>query len=342
VSEKKTNSLQPARKIALTHITHRAMATDFVLILPPHAPPRAVDAGLGILERLDAMEAAWTIHSPHSEISQVNRFAGKKAIRVSQSTLALVRRAIDWARRTGGCMDISAGPLVDAWGFTTRSGRKPTDTEIQAAHALVGFKLIEVDDVASTIYLPKPGMKLNLGSIGKGEALDQLAAAMKHLELTDFLIHGGNSSMIAAGDESPLGDNEEHSGQGWCVGLSHPTKPKHTLGQTWLKDSCLGTSGSGKQFFHDRGKRYSHVIDPRTGRPGSDLLSVTVRMDNAADADALATGLFVMGSQSVRSLADSPPDWMPPVIAVSPAARQDDVDVECYGQIELQTSPIKQ
>jgi FAD:protein FMN transferase len=169
-----------------------------------------------------------------------------------------------------------------------------------------------------------------------------LAAAMKQLDLTDFLIHGGNSSMIAAGDESPMGDGDEHSGKGWCVGLSHPTKPKHNLGQTWLKDASLGTSGSGKQFFHDRGKRYSHVIDPRTGRPGSDLMSVTVRMENAVDADALATGLFVMGSESIQSLAQSPPDWMPPVIVVSPATRQDDVHLQCYGEIELQPSPDKQ
>lgn len=317
----------PVEKLALTHVTHRAMATEFVVVLPPHAPRHAVDTALEVLERLDGIEAALTVHSPTSEISQINRFAGKKPIRVCPATLAVIQRALEWSVRTGGAMDITAGPLVDVWGFTTRSGRKPSDSEIAQAREPVGYQNVEIDQDDSTVFLPREGMKLNLGSIGKGDALDRLAGAMRDRQVTDFLIHGGHSSVIASGNESPSDDS------GWCVGLSHPTKPTRTLGTLWIKDHALGTSGSGKQFFHHRGQRFSHVIDPRTGYPGSDLMSISVLMRSAADADAAATGLFVEGTAGVQTVVQAAPDWLPPMVAVSPGHRQEDVETHIYGDV---------
>jgi thiamine biosynthesis lipoprotein len=118
------------------------------------------------------------------------------------------------------------------------------------------------------------------------------------------------------------------------VGIAHPTKPKRRLGGIWLRDQALATSGSGKQFFHHRGKRYGHVIDPRTGYPAGDLMALTVIMASAADADAFSTGLFVAGKESIPEAAA----WeIPALISIAAGARQDEVTVESIGEISWVT-----
>lgn len=282
----------------ITHVSHRAMATDFVVMLPEHMKDR-VESVVEVLERLDAIEAALTIYRPDSEVSKVNREAGERPVAVSISTFRLLQRALLWSDRTGGALDITAGPLIDAWGFTRRSGRKPTAGEIDAARRRVGYQQVQLDEATRSVRFTRPGMSINLGAVGKGDALDRLARQLKADGVSDFLIHGGNSSVVAAGDQ------RQGSGQGWAVGVAHPTKPPRRLGGLWLRDAAMGTSGSGKQFFHHQGKRYGHVIDPRTGYPAGDLLSLTVITPLAVDADALATGLFVAGSAEIRRLCQS-------------------------------------
>jgi thiamine biosynthesis lipoprotein len=172
-------------------------------------------------------------------------------------------------------------------------------------------------------------MMINLGAIGKGDALDRLARELTAAGVTDFLIHGGQSSVIARGDQVPGSD------LGWAIGIAHPTKPQRRLAGVWLKDQAIGTSGSGKQFFHHRGRRYGHVIDPRTGQPAGDLLSLTVIMTSAADADACATGLFVAGSESatrLRETAESSVEESISMLAARAGRRQDDVELEPQGE----------
>ncbi len=239
------------------------------------------------------------------------------------------------------------GRLWKPGDFTRRSGRKPSTAEIIAALTKVGHQHLLLSKTDQTIQFGKPGMSINLGAIGKGEALDRVADQLRQHGIGDFLIHGGNSSVIAAGDQYPRNDQDRDPRndqdrdprydqdrqlpRGWQVGIAHPTKPQRRLGGIWLRDGALATSGSGKQFFHHRGQRYGHVIDPRTGYPAGDLLSLTVTMESAADADACATGLFVMGSEGMEEVVDQ--DWFPPWIAVKQAARQDEVELSSRGPI---------
>jgi thiamine biosynthesis lipoprotein len=174
-------------------------------------------------------------------------------------------------------------------------------------------------------------MSINLGAIGKGDALDQIANALQEGGLHDFLIHGGNSSILAAGDQVA------GSGEGWSVGLAHPTKPKRRLAGLRLRNQALATSGSGRQFFHHRGRRYGHVIDPRTGNPAGDLSALTVLMDSAADADACATGLFVAGSKVIRNLMPCP--WLTGLVMMQDGDRQDSIRVESFGEIDWVEPP---
>ena len=328
--------MQPDSESVLTSVSHRAMATEFVAMLPPNQEDK-VELVVAALDTLPEIEAALTIYRDDSEISKINRLAGKQAVEVSRSTFDLLTRAQEWSVRTEGAFDVTAGPLVDVWGFTTRSGRKPKDEEIQSARESVGYEKLLLNerlllderlllnDSRCEVSFAHPEMRINLGAIGKGHALDLLASKLISEGIDDFLIHGGNSSVLARGDQIP------NSGEGWLIGISHPTKPTRRLGGVRLRDCALGTSGSGKQFFHHQGRRYGHVIDPRTGVPVDGLLALTVLTESAADADAAATGCFVAGPKQLESLAQQ---WQLAMIAVTAGKRQDDAGISLLGPVE--------
>ena len=317
----------------LTEVSRKAMATDFAILLPPQSL-EAVELAVTTLERLDEIEQKLTIYNQESEVSKINQMAGERPVPASKSTFQLIERALRWSHRTQGAFDITAGPLVKAWGFTERSGRKPTSEEVESALAKVGYQHLQLDRDPQTIRFALPEMSINLGGIGKGDALDQIANELHRGGLQDFLLHGGNSSVLAAGDQTA------NSGLGWAVGIAHPTKPKRRLAGVWLRDQAIATSGSGKQFFHHRGKRYGHVIDPRTGFPAGDLASLTVITDSAADADACATGMFVAGKNEIEGWNTEP--WFPHAVLIRPGKRQDEVEISCHGEIEWADPPSNQ
>ncbi|TWU27040.1 Thiamine biosynthesis lipoprotein ApbE precursor [Novipirellula galeiformis] len=341
---------------SICQVTRKAMATEFVILLPSldsdhsrttpshrhrsdtevdvlgspdlnspdlNSPGAAVEAAVEAADLLEGIEADLTIYRPTSEISRINLLAGETPVVVSESTFSLLQRAVYWGAQTGGAFDVTAGPLVEAWGFTQRSGKKPTAQEIKKACDCVGYQHLRLAPADRSVAFAVPGMAINLGGIGKGDALDRLAKHLRSRGVRDFLIHGGNSSVIASGDQTP------GSGLGWAVGLAHPTKPNRRLAGIWLRDQALATSGSGKQFFHHQGRRYGHVIDPRTGYPAGDLLSLTLLMDHAADADALATGLFVSGSEAVRDQFQQ--QQISAALMVHRGIKQDSASLETLG-----------
>jgi thiamine biosynthesis lipoprotein len=153
---------------------------------------------------------------------------------------------------------------------------------------------VYLDAGRGTVRFTAPGVELNLGCIGKGYALDRCGELMREAGVDDFLLHGGNSSVLARGSHAA------RPGDGWTVGVHNPLRPQRRLGEICLRGRCLATSGSGTQFFMHRGHRYGHILDPRTGWPAEGVLSVTVLAPTAAEADGLATAMYVMGLQ--RSL----------------------------------------
>lgn len=309
------------------HISRRAMATDFQILLPRESESAQVDAAVAAMELLEPIEATLTVYQSDSEASRINRDASQGPVRVGPMVIDLLQRAARLSAATDGAFDVTAGPLVDAWGFTTRSGRRPSAEQIQNARDCVGWQHLEIDPRAGTVRFAVPGMRINFGAIGKGYALDRIAQRLHEAGLENFLLHGGNSSVMAAGDAEP------GSGEGWRVGLQHPTRPRQRLGGITLRDMSLATSGSGKRHFHFRGRRYGHVIDPRSGYPAGEFLSLSVLTPQAADADAIATGLFVGGRAMIlRNIAHSPaPDIVAPgVITVAAAEREGSVEVEAW------------
>jgi thiamine biosynthesis lipoprotein len=308
----------------LSQFSRRAMATEFVVMLPGIVGLHAENA-ISALAEIDAIESRLSIYRPNSDVSRLNQNAGMGPVKISPDTAEVLGRAVELSRLTCGAFDVTAGPLVEAWGFSKRQGQKPSNSAITEAASRVGFEKLRVDVAAGTAELLEPGMSVNLGAIGKGFAIDKVAASLRAAGIGDFLIHGGKSSVIAAGDDLP------GSGQGWKVAIEHPTLAGERIGGLRLRDEALGTSGSGKQFFHHHGKRLGHVIDPRTGWPAGDMLSLTIVSPNATDADSLATGLFVLGWENAVSLPCFEADMACRVVAVFPAGRQTDVKVVCCG-----------
>jgi thiamine biosynthesis lipoprotein len=196
----------------------------------------------------------------------------------------------DWLdRETRGAFDITSGPLSRLWGFLRRDGRVPEEAAIAAALAAIGGDKIALDAASQTIEFRQSGVEINLNAIGKGFALDRVAELLVERGVDDFLCHGGRSSVVARGC-----DRGDSSGW-WRVGVPHPFEPSRHVGEMTLRDEALGTSGSGTQFFEADGRRYGHLIDPRTGWPAEGVYTATVVAATGAEADALSTAFYIMG-----------------------------------------------
>jgi thiamine biosynthesis lipoprotein len=213
----------------------------------------------------------------------------------------LLSRAQAISEATEGAFDITAGPLVKAWGFYRREGRLPTEEELAQALEKTGYRHLQLDSQNQSVHFLREGIEINLGAIGKGYALDRCAELLHELSVHDFILHGGQSSVLAHGRR---GETQS----GWTISLSHPEREGEVLQELELHNQAVGTSGTARQHFFHRGKRYGHLLDPRSGRPVDHLLSATCIAPAAADADALATAFFVLGEEGTRAYCEAHPE----------------------------------
>lgn len=281
----------------LQSISKPAMACEFEVLLNERQYPLGVEVAFECMEMIEHIEDLLSVYRASSQFSKINQFGSERSVYVDPKTLEVVLLAQAAYKWTDGCFDMTAGSLSEVWGFSRRQGAMPTQPQIDAALQSVGTQFIEVDEVQSTIRLTRPGLKLNPGGIGKGYALDRAARILLGQGINDFMIHGGLSSIVARG-------NRQGASADWTVALKHPWRTEELIETIPLRNQAIGTSGSGKQFFHFGGKRYSHIIDPRSGWPAEQMMSVTVICPSCAAADAIATGLFVMGVEKSREFCE--------------------------------------
>jgi thiamine biosynthesis lipoprotein len=265
-------------------IARRAMACRFEITLASE-DAAGVLAARAALNEVDRIEDALTVFRQTSVISRINRDAASDAVAVDESVFSLLRACAVLHEDTGGAFDITSTPLSRCWGFLQREGRLPEVNAIEAARALVGAEGILLDEATRTVRLDRLGLELNLGAIGKGYALDHVSETLRDAGLLHALLSAGRSSLLAIGGRA----------RGWHVEVVSPRIDDRPLAQVWLRDAALGTSGAGEQFVMVDGARYGHVIDPRTGRPASGVLSASVIASSAATADALSTAFLVGG-----------------------------------------------
>jgi thiamine biosynthesis lipoprotein len=285
----------------LVQLSRPAMACRFEISLNAGEHEDGSEAALAALDRIEEIESQLTIYRDTSEVAHINQRAAEQAVQVEPRLLDLLATAVRLSAETAGAFDITSGPLTKIWGFYRRNGAIPAACELSNAMQSVGSRFLALDADRRTIQFLRRGMELNLGAIGKGYALDRAAENMAAAGVNNFLIHGGQSSVLARGSRGLS------AGGGWSVGIGHPLKPDRRLAEVWLRDRALATSGASHQFFRHQGKRYGHILDPRTGWPAEGVLSSTVLAPTAAEADALSTAFYALGvAETVRWCREHP------------------------------------
>ena len=276
-----------------------AMACDFDVMLNPDGPPSQVEAASEALELVHELERLMSVYRDDAHLATINRTAADSPVEVEAELYSLLRRSEQICADTLGAFDPAAGALVSLWRRCRHENRIPTTDEIEAARAVTGLRHVGFDDANRTVRFDASRVEFNLGAIGKGHAVDRAGEQLLQRGVSNWLVHGGRSSVRAQGTHAGL--------DGWPVGLRNPLLPDKPFGTLLLKDAALSTSGTAVQWFRHEGKRYGHILDPRTGWPVETMLSVSVIAPDAALADALSTAFFVLGVENAIACCDNFP-----------------------------------
>ena len=276
-----------------------AMATRFEMVLHGQDAVRLRAAADQAFHEIERLHAQLSLYLPSSEVSFINARAAEQAVQVEPGLFGLLQLAQRLHQETDGAFDITVAPLMRCWGFMGGSGAWPEPERLSQARAQVGMQHIILDEKRHTIRFARPGMMIDLGSIGKGYALDLAVESLREAGIESALIHGGTSTVCGFG-RPPSGV--------WNVAVERPPKPGQTPGAALpaegpkplavlsLQDESLSVSGvHGKSFTVD-GRTYGHIIDPRTGMPAHGALLAAVVLPSAAESDALSTALLLGGS----------------------------------------------
>jgi len=309
-------SRQPVLDSHWIHVNRPAMACRFEVTLPIWEQA-GVLAARDALDEVDRIEQQLTVFRESSEVSFINRNAAAGAVTVEPLLFGLLVLCQELHRETEGAFDITSGPLTRCWGFLRREGRVPGDKEMESAQSLVGSDKLLLDHESRTIRFAEVGVEINLGSIGKGYALDRVisligvgsSAGQRGCHTRWGANNGVQTALLNAGASSirAIGSGGRGHG-GWLVGLRHPRYKNKRMALLRIRDCAMSTSGSEEQFFEHNGKRYGHIIDPRSGWPAESVTSVTVVAQSTAISDALATAFYVGGRELAERYCAAHPE----------------------------------
>lgn len=248
------------------------------------------------VKRVENLISDWI---PTTQVSEINRNAGIKPVKVNTEVFGLIDRALKISHLTDGAFDISYASMDKIWKFDGSMKKMPSEEEIKASVSKVGYKNVILDDQVSTVFLKNTGMKIGLGGIGQGYIADSIKELLQKKGCSSGLVN-------VSGDITTWGYQPD--GSPWTVAIINPMNKEKVFASFPLIDSAVETSGSYEKFVTFNGKRYSHIIDPRTGYPATGIVSVTVFAKKTEIADALATSIFVMGKDVGISLIDQIPN----------------------------------
>jgi thiamine biosynthesis lipoprotein len=275
--------------------THMGSPFKIVLYSPDEAAARR--ASRAAFDRIASLDAAFSDYQPDSELMRLCDRAGGPPVAVSDDLLDILLRARAMYERSGGAFDVTVGPVVRLWRRARRDRKMPDPDTLARARALVGFDLVEIDPAAKTVRLRKAGMKLDLGGIAKGYAADEAVSVLKRLGVDRALVAGAGDIVVSG---PPPGRD------GWSIAvapLDDPNGPPERF--LSLRDAAVSTAGDTERFVVIDGKRYSHIVDPKTGRGIVDRCSVTVVARDGATADAVDTAVYALGPERGLPLVES-------------------------------------
>jgi thiamine biosynthesis lipoprotein len=258
------------------------------------------------LEEIHKVDNLMSDYKSDSEISRVNSQAHEKAVQVSESTYEVLQRSVEFSEMTGGAFDVTVGPLVALFREAKESKVAPSEEQITQAKSKVGFEKLKLDSENKTVQFSVNGMLLDLGGIAKGYAIDKAIEAARRC--------GAIGAMVDIGGDVRCFGSPPKGRDHWLIGLQDPNSAIEGIEGGGLRlvlkitNEAVATSGDYQQFVIIEGKRYSHIIDRRTGTSAEGLSSVTIIADNATDADALATAVSVMGAEKGLALIEKLPN----------------------------------
>ncbi|ASV32481.1 thiamine biosynthesis protein ApbE [Maribacter cobaltidurans] len=244
-----------------------------------------MDLAVDEITRIEKLISSW---DPNSRTSEINKNAGIKPVKVESELYELIKRAIGISKLTDGAFDISYASMDRIWKFDGSMKTMPSEEELKSSVAKVGFQNIVLDPVEQTVFLKLPGMKIGFGAIGKGYAADKAKQLLMDKGVPAGIIN-------ASGDMNTWG--KQTNGESWKVAITNPMNKNKVFALLPITDGAVVTSGDYERYVTFNGKRYAHIIDPRTGYPSTGIISVTVFAPKAELADALATSVFVMGKE---------------------------------------------
>ena len=257
----------------------------------------AFAAAFAEVERLDGLLSTWR---PASDVSRLNAAAGGAPVPVRAETRAVLRAAAQVSTWTEGKFDVTFGALADIWKFDhDQDDRVPAAADIAARVPLVDYRRVVIDDAAGTAAITRPGVRVHLGGIGKGYAVDAAVAILRAAGLRHFMVQFGGDLYVAgtAGESA------------WRLGLQDPRgAPDDPFAVLELSDATFSTSGDYERYFEQDGVRYHHILDPATGQPARGTRSVTIVTKQALWADGLSTGVFILGPERGMALVERLPD----------------------------------
>lgn len=259
----------------------------------PAAAGAAIDAVMAEMRRIDGLMSTY---KPDSQVSRVNRDAAAGPVAVDPELADLIARALEFSALSGGAFDItyaSVGYLYDY-----REHRHPSDAEIAAALPAVNWRHVVVDREASTVRFLRPDVRIDLGGIAKGHAVDRCAAILGARGIR-------HASVTAGGDSRLVGDRR---GRPWVIGIRHPDDRERVIARIPLEDAAISTSGDYERFFDEGGVRYHHIIDPKTGKSPHGVRSVTVIGPDATLTEGLTKSVFILGPGRGLALVEAQAD----------------------------------
>jgi thiamine biosynthesis lipoprotein len=284
---------------------HRLVMGTFARVVAIGANSKIADKAIeAALSEIESVDKLMSDYKSDSEISQVNRDGFVRTVAISEPTYEVLKRSIEFSKLTDGAFDITVGPLVDLWHSAKKKNSIPSEEELAAAKTKVGFEKLILDDNNRTAKFAVEGMRLDLGAIAKGYAVDKAIEAMQKAGAVGGMVDIGGD--LRCFGKPPKGKTK------WSVGLQNPDISKNAdesdlLLILKLDSAAVATSGDYQQFALIEGKRYSHIINRQTGAGAEGLSSVTIIADNATDADALATAVSVMGAEKGLTLIEKMP-----------------------------------
>ena len=264
------------------------MGSTFSLVLYGEDREKLETAASAALDEVRRLDRMLSNYDPASEWSRVNRDAGIRPVKVSPELFQLLSDCMRYSQQSDGAFDITVGPLLNVWGFYKGEGRLPRRQEVADALLRVGYRHLLLDLATQTVRFDRPAMELDPGGIGKGYAVDRMVDVLKQNGVNIALVSAAGSSIYGMGAPP-------EEAQGWRITIRYPRNPHQPAAAVFLKDTSLSTSGSYEKFFWAEGRRFSHLMDPRTGYPAQGASSVSVVAPQAIYSEAWTKPYFIHG-----------------------------------------------